>query len=320
MRNALLFVLTLFGASLCFGADVYPNRTVRVVVPVSAGGGTDFTARVISQQLSEQLGKSFVVENRTGASGTIANAMVARSAPDGYTLMMMGSDTVIVPGLFKSLPFDVAKDFSPITQVLAAPNVLAVNPSVKATTLKEFIALAQANPGKLNYGSAGPGSVIHLLAELFKIAAKVNVAHIPYKGGGEAIAAVVGGQVEMLFAAMPTALPHVNSGKVRALTVTTDGKRSPVMPDVPTMREAGVSGMGVPQWWGLVGPAGMPKEVVNTLHTEIVKAIAVPSVRERFTVQGTEVVGSNPEDFSKHIRNELKLWAEVIKSAGITPD
>lgn len=320
MRNALLFVLTLFGASLCFGADVYPNRTVRVVVPVSAGGGTDFTARVISQQLSEQLGKSFVVENRTGASGTIANAMVARSAPDGYTLMMMGSDTVIVPGLFKSLPFDVAKDFSPITQVLAAPNVLAVNPSVKATTLKEFIALAQANPGKLNYGSAGPGSVIHLLAELFKIAAKVNVAHIPYKGGGEAIAAVVGGQVEMLFAAMPTALPHVNSGKVRALAVTTDGKRSPVMPDVPTMREAGVSGMGVPQWWGLVGPAGMPKEVVNTLHTEIVKAIAVPSVRERFTVQGTEVVGSNPEDFSKHIRNELKLWAEVIKSAGITPD
>jgi tripartite-type tricarboxylate transporter receptor subunit TctC len=320
MRNAWLSALTLLGASLCFGAEVYPSKAVRVVVPFAPGGSTDFTARVISQQLSEQLGQSFVVDNRTGASGTIANGIVARSAPDGYTLMLADTSTTIVPGLFKSLPFDVARDFTPITQIIGGPNVLVVHPSLKANTLKEFIALAQANPGKLNYGSAGAGGLNHLMAELFKLAAKVNITHIPYKGAGEVVPAVLGGQVDMLVATIPTVLAYVNSGKLRALAVTTDGKRAPSMPDVPSMSEAGVSGMTIYAWYGLVGPAGMPKEIVNKLHTEVVKAIAVPSVKERFITQGGEPVGSSPEEFSTLVRNELRRWAEVIKSAGNTPE
>ncbi len=321
MRNVLMFVLTLFGASLCFGAEVYPNKSVRVIVPFGPGGGTDLSARLISQQLTEQLGKSFVVENRTGAGGTIANGIVAKSAPDGYTLMLMDTSTVIAPGLYKSLPFDIAKDFTPLTQIIGAPLVLVVPPSLNISMLKEFVALAQANTGKFNYATGGTGTINHLSAELFNRAARVNIAHIPFKGGGEMVTGLLGGQVQMLIATIPTVLAFVNSGKMRALAVTTaDRKRSPSMPEVPSMSEAGVSGMIVYTWYGLVGPAGMPKEVVNKLHAEVVKAIAVPSVNERFIAQGSEMVGSSPDEFSKHIRNELQRWAEVIKSAGIAPE
>ena len=321
MRNALLFVLTLIGATPCLGAEAYPSKPVRVVVPFAPGGSTDFTARVISQQLSEQLGRSFVVDNRTGASGTIANGIVAKSVPDGYTLMMADTSTTIAPGLFKSLPFDVARDFAAITQVMGGPNVLVVHPSSKANTLREFVALAQANPGKYNYGSSGAGGLNHLMAELFKVMAKVNIAHIPYKGAGEVVPAVLGGQVDMLVATIPTVLAHVNSGRLRALAVTTDGnKRAPSLPEVPSMSEAGVSGMTIYAWYGLVGPAGMPKEIVNKLRAEVVKAVAVPSVKERFITQGGEPVASSPEEFSTLVRSELRRWAEVIRSAGITPE
>jgi len=321
MRFTLLLASMVVAASTCYGADVYPSKPVRVVVPFATGGTVDFTARVISQQLSEQLGRSFVVDNRTGASGTIANALVARSAPDGYTLMLMDSSTTIVPGLFKTLAFDVSRDFAAVSQIIGAPEALVVHPSLNVTTLKEFVALAQANPGKFNYGSAGPGGAIHLSSELFKIAAKVNVVHIPYKGGGEAMAAVLGGQVQMLLTTISTVVTHVNSGKVRALAVTAaERKRSPVMPDVPTMNEAGVPGMTVYLWFGLVGPAGMPKHVVDKLHAEVVKALAVPAVRERFVAQGAEVVGSSPQEFSAYIRDEVRRWADVTKAAGITPE
>ncbi len=321
MRNALLCMLMLLGASLCLGAETYPSKAVRVIVPFAPGGTTDFSARVISQQLAEQLGKSFVVDNRTGAGGSIANGMVARSVPDGYTLMMADPSTTIVPGLYKSLPYDARKDFTPITQIMAVPNVLVVHPSLKVNTVKELVAaLAQANPGKFNYGSGGVGSATHLSGELFNRAANVKIAHIPYKGAGEAMAALLGGQVEVLIVTVPTALAHVNSGKVHALAVTSEGKRSPAMPDVPSISEASVSSMTIYNWNGLIGPAGMPKEVVNKLHAEVIKALAMPSVRERYIAQGGEVVGSSPEEFSKHIRNELQRWAEVIKSAGIAPE
>ena len=321
MRNALLFVLTLFGASLCFGADVYPSKAVRVIVSYAPGGTSDLSARVISQPLSEQLGKAFVVENRPGASGTVGYGTVAKSAPDGYTLALVEMSFSMIPSLFKSPPFDVTKDFTPITQIMGVPLVLVVLPSLKTNTLKEFIALARANPGKFNYGSAGLGTQNHLSAELFKIAANVNIVHIPYKGGaGQVMIAMLGGQVQMLITPMPSVLTHVNSGKVRALAVTTDGKRAPAMPDVPSMSEAGVSGMTIYSWFGLVGPAGMPKEVVNKLHAEVVKALAVPSVKERFIAQGGELTGNSPEDFSKHIGNELQRWSKVIKSAGITTE
>ena len=320
MRNALLFVLTLLGASPCFGAEVYPSKAVRAIVPFAPGGSTDFTARVISLQLSKQLGKSFVVDNRTGAGGTIGSGIVARSAPDGYTLMMATPDLTINAALYKSLPFDVARDFTPITEIVGAPNVLVVHPSIKANTLKEFVALAQQNPGTFNYGSGGAGSLPHLLAELFNRAAKVNIVHIPYKGAGEAMAALLGGQVEIQMSTVPTVLAHVNSGKVRALAVTTDGKRSPAMPEVASMSEAGVSDMTIYSWYGLVGPAGTPKEIVNKLHAEVVRALAVPSVKQWYIAQGGEAVCSSPEEFSKHIRNEVQRWAETIKSAGIAPE
>ncbi len=318
MRHILIAAALWLAAMPGHGAEVYPSKAVRVVIPFSPGGTVDLTGRLISQQLSEQLGKSFIVDNRTGASGTIANGIVARATPDGYTLMIMDTSTTIVPGLFKTLPFDVGKDFAAISQIIRAPEALVVHPSVNVTTLKDFVAQAQASPGKFNYGSAGPGGAIHLSAELFKIAAKVNIAHIPYKGGGEAMAAVLGGQVHMLLTTIPTVLQHVNSGRVRALAVTTESnRRSPALPDVPSMGEAGVQGMTVYLWFGLVGPAGMPRATVNKLRTEVQKALAVAEVKERFVAAGGEVVGNSPEEFSTLIRSELSRWAGVIKAAGI---
>jgi tripartite-type tricarboxylate transporter receptor subunit TctC len=320
MRTALLFLFTLFLNAASAAAEVYPSRPVRVIVAFAPGGGTDFTARLISTQLSEQTGKPFIVENRAGASGTIGYGLAAKSPPDGYTLLMMDLSMVIVPNLFKSLPFDVARDYTPITQIVGAPNVLLVSPTVTATTLREFIALAQANPGKLNYGSAGAGSAIHLTSELFNKAAKVNVTHVPYKGGGEAMTALLGSHVDVVLTTVPSSLASVNSGKLRALAVTTSGKRSPAMPDVPSMSEAGVSGMTVYSWYGFGGPAGLPNEIVARVHAETVKALAVPSLKERYLVQGSEPVGSGPEAFSKLVRDELRRWAEVVRTAEITPE
>jgi tripartite-type tricarboxylate transporter receptor subunit TctC len=320
MRTALLFLFTLFLTAASPAAEVYPSRPVRVIVAFAPGGGTDFTARLISTQLSEQTGKPFIVENRTGASGTIGYGLAAKSPPDGYTLLMMDLSMVIVPNLFKSLPFDVAKDYAPITQIVGAPNVLLVSPKVSAGTLKEFIALAQANPGKLNYGSAGPGSAIHLTSELFNRSAKVNVAHVPYKGGGDSMTALLGSHVDMVLTTVPSSLPFVTNGKLRALAVTTSGKRSPVLPDVPSMSEAGVPGMTVYSWYGFGGPAGMPKDVVASLHAATVKALAAPSLRERYLAQGSEPVGSGPQAFSKLVQDELRRWAGVVKTAGIVPE
>src|SRR3990172_966726 len=318
MRNAWLFVLLSLGASLGHGAEVYPTKPVRVVAPFAPGGISDIVARVISQQLSEQLGKPFIVDNRTGAGGIVGNGIVAKSAPDGHTLLMVNPAFTILPGISKSLPYDTVKDFTPITQIMRVPSVLVVSPALNVNTLKEFVALAQANPGKFNYGSGGPGSALHLYSELFKIAAKVDIVHIPYKGGGENFAALIGGQIQMLIISVPTALQFVNSGRMRAFAVTTEGKRAPSMPNVPSMSEAGVSGMTIYVWFGFAGPAGMPKAIVNKLHAEVVKALAAPSVKDQFIRQDAEFVGSSPAEFSKLIHNELQLWAKVIKSAGIT--
>ena len=320
MRNALLLVVTLLGASLCSGADVYPSKPVRIIVPVAAGGNSDLVARTISPQLTEQFGRSFVVENRIGASGIIGYGYVARSAPDGYTLLLMDTSFTAIPSLKKSLPYDPIKDFTPISQTNRSPQVLVVTPALKVNTLKEFIALAQANPGKLNYGSIGVGSSTALWSELFKIAAKVDIAHIPYKGGAETTTALLGNQVQMQVTGIPTVLAHINSGRMRALAVTTDGKRSPSLPDVPSMMEAGLSGMVVYGWHGLAGPAGLPREIVNKLHAEVVKAVAVASMKERFNDQGSELVGSSPEEFTSVVRNEMQRFAEIIKSAGIVPE
>ena len=318
MRNAWLFVLLSLGASLGHGAEVYPTKPVRVVAPFAPGGISDVVARVMSQQLSEQFGKTFIVDNRTGAGGVVGNGIVAKAAPDGHTLLMVTPAFTILPGISRSLQYDSVKDFTPITQIMRVPSVLVVSPALNVNTLKDFVALARANPGKFNYGSGGPGSALHLYSELFKIAAKVNIVHVPYKGGGENFAALIGGQIQMLIISVPTALQFVNSGRMRALAVTTEGKRAPSMPNVPSMSEAGVSGMTIYVWFGFAGPAGMPKAIVNKLHAEVVKALAAPSVKDQFIRQDAEFVGSSPAEFSKLIHNELQLWAEVIKSAGIT--
>lgn len=314
-----LFVLIAIGTSPCLGAESYPNKPVRVIVNYASGGAADIGARVIAQQLGAQLDRTFVVENRPGASGTIGTGFVAKSAPDGYTLMIADTSFAIVPSLFKSLPYDAARDFVPITQLIAIPNVLVVHPSLNVKTLKEFVALARANPRKLDYGSAGVGSLSNLAPELFNVAAKVNISHVPYSGGaGETITALLGGHIQMLITTVPSVVAHVKSGKMRALAVTTDGKRAPSMPDVPSMAEAGVHRMTVYGWIGLAGPAGIPKDIVSKVHAETMKALTAPMVKERFAALDGEIVGSSPEEFSAHIRSELRRWNEVIKTAGIT--
>lgn len=319
MRNALLLI-SLLGSLLCFGAEPYPNRPVRVIVHLVPGGTADLVARLISKQLEDQLGQPFIVDNRPGGSGTIAGGIVARSAPEGYTLLLATGAMTIYPGFGKPMPYDVAKDFTPVTQIAGSPNVLVVLPSLKVNTVKDFISLAQANPGKFNYGSNGVGGTVHLASELFKMVTKVNIVHIPYKGGGDLINAMLGSQIQMAFGAVPTLSNQIKSGQMRALAVTTDGKRSPALPDVPSMSEAGVPGMAVYSWYGLSGPAGMPKQAVNRLYSEVLRAIAVPSLKDRLIAADADPVGSSPADFSKHIRSELQRWAAVIKTAGITAE
>jgi tripartite-type tricarboxylate transporter receptor subunit TctC len=292
---------------------------VRIVVPFAPGGTVDFTARVIAQSLAEQLGKAFIVENRTGATGTIANAAVARSAADGYTLMLADTSIAMVPSLFKQLSFDVTKDFAPISLVISTPLVLIVPASLNVASLKDLIAQAKANPGTLNYGSGGIGSSTHLGAEMFRSAAAVDIVHVPYKGAGDAMQAVLGGQVQILVTALPTALAHIKSGKAKALAVTS-GKRSAALPEIPTAAEAGLPAFTVANWFGLVAPAGTPREIVDKLNGAVVKALANAQVRERFTVQGGDPVGNSPAEFGKLIRDEIPRWAGVIRSAGVAPD
>ncbi len=299
-------------------ADVYPTKTVRVVAPFAPGGGTDTVARVLAQQFSEQLGKTFIVDNRTGASGIIAFEIVAKAAADGHTLLLTNSAFASLPGLFKSLPYDTVKSFTPVSEILRSPNVLVVHPSVNVTTLKDFIAAARTNPGKFNFGSGGAGSALHLYGELFKTAAKVELVHIPYKGGGDNMAALLGGQVHMnITQYQANVISLIKSGKLRALAVTTDGKRSPALSDVPSMSEAGVAGMTIYSWAGLLAPAGLSKALTSKLHGEVVKTLAVHAVQERFAAQDAELVGSRPEVFSGMLGSEISRWAGVIRSAGI---
>ena len=318
MKNIFISILITIFSLPCLAAEPYPARPVRVIAPFAAGSTVDLTARLVAPQLSEQLGKAFVVENRVGASGVIAYEFVAKAAPDGHTLLIAEPGITMLPGLTKSLPFDTTRDFSPVTQIMRNPLVLLVNASLEAGTLKDFIALAQANPGKYNYASGGLKSSFHLYSELFNKAARVNLTHIPYNS--ELVAALLGGQVQVLFTAINTALPHVKSGKVRALAVTTDGKRVATLPDVPSMSEAGVSGMTVYGWHGLMAPAGVPRDIINTLQREVVKAIALGSVKEKFVLQGGEAVGNSPDEFSAFLRAQIQRWAEVIKSSGLSPE
>jgi tripartite-type tricarboxylate transporter receptor subunit TctC len=306
-------------AATAASAAGYPDKPITFVVPYTPGGATDAVARIIGHKLSERLGQLVIVDNRPGAGGNIGSASVAKAPADGYTMLLATTANAINESLYTKLPFDTRKSFTPVTQLVALPNVLIVNSSVPATSVKELIALAKAKPGQLNYASAGMGSSTHLAAELFKSMAQVDIVHVVYKGSSPALADLRGGQVHMMFDNMPSALPQLDGGKLRALAVT-GTKRSLSLPNVPTVAESGLPGYETVAWHGVVLPAGAPKEVVTRLHDEIVKVLAMPDVKERLRVLGIEPVGSTPEQFDAHIRSEITKWAKVVKASGARVD
>jgi len=298
----------------------FPSKTITIVVPFSAGGTTDILARVVGQALSTELGQSVVIDNRAGAGGNIGGALAAKAAPDGHTLFMGTVGThAINASLYKKMPFDPIKDFAPLTRVANVPNLLVANPAQPYKTVAELIAYAKANPGKVNFGSSGSGSSIHLSGELFNAMAKVDMVHIPYKGSAPAVTDLLGNQIGIMFDNMPSAIQHVRSGKLRALAVTT-AKRSPELPNVPTIAEAGVPGYEATSWFGLFTPAATPAPVVAKLNAAIVKVLAQPEVKKKIAEQGGEVVSETPAQFAAFIQKESVKWGKVVRDSGATAD
>ena len=296
-------------------AQSYPTRPIKFVVGFGAGGATDVIGRLMAKKIGDALGQPIIIENKAGASSNIGAEVVFRAAPDGYTFYVCAITSAINVSLFPKLPFDFAKDFEPVALFANVPNILVVHPSVAAKSVKELIALAQAQPGKLSYASSGSGTSIHLSGELFKMLAKVDLVHIPYKGSAPAMIDMVGGQVQVMFDNMPSALPHVKAGKLRALAVTS-AQRSPSAPDVPTMGEAGVPGFDVQSWFGLVAPKGTPKDIIARVNAEAVKALGSADIKERFMDLGAVPGPMSPEGFGEYIRAEITRWGEVVKISG----
>jgi tripartite-type tricarboxylate transporter receptor subunit TctC len=301
-------------------AQGYPAKPIRIVVPFTPGGTTDVLARAIGQKLTASWTQPVVVDNRPGAAGNIGSEVVAKAAPDGYTLLMGTVSTHgINPGLYSKLPYDPVKDFAPVTLVAKVPNILVLHPSVPASSVTELIAHAKAKPGQLNFASSGNGTSIHLSGELFKTMAGVQMTHVPYKGSAPALTDLLGGQVSLMFDNMPTALPHVKAGRLKALAVTS-AKRSPAIPQLPTMAEAGLPGFEATSWFGVLAPAATPKEIVGKLNGEIVRILKTPEVRAQLSGQGAEPVGDTPEEFAAHIKAEMAKWAKVVKESGARID
>jgi tripartite-type tricarboxylate transporter receptor subunit TctC len=310
----------LFSASVyAQTAAQYPTKPIRIVVPQSAGASTDLTARLIAQKLNGVLGQSVIVDNRPGAGSIIGTDLVAKAAPDGYTLLVVASSITLNPTLYKDLPFDPVRDLAPITQLSSFPNMLVVYPAVSVKTVKDLIALAKSKPGALNYGSSGTATGTHLSAELFKYMTGVDMVHVPYKGGGPGIQALLGGQVQLYFATIVSVLPHVRGGKLRAVAVTT-AMRSPAAPDVPTIAESGVPGYDHGPWNGFLAPARTPRAIIVRLNEEVARIIHAPETKAVFTNEGAEPVGNKPEEFAAIIKNETAKWAKVIRAAGIKAD
>ncbi len=297
-------------------ADAYPAKPIRFVVAFPPGGGTDIIARSIAQKLAERIAQQVVVDNRPGAGGNIGTDIVAKSAPDGYTMLMGSAGPLAInASLFAKMPFDPVRDLAPVTLAASTPNVLVLHPSLKAATVKELIALARARPGEINFASSGHGTPAHLAGELFNSMAGVKMVHVPYKGAAPALADLLGGQVQLMFSTMPPALPHVKDGKLRALAVTS-AKRSPAAPELPTVDEIALPGFEANTWHGVVVPAGTPETIVARLNREIVAILHLPEVAERLSGQGAEPVGSTPEEFAAYIRSETVKWAKVVRESG----
>ncbi len=303
------------GAPAVQAAESYPIKPIRMVVPYPPGGNTDVFARLIAQRLTQSWGQQVVVDNRAGGNTLIGTEMVARAIPDGYTIMVTTLTFTVSPSLYKKLPYDTIKDFTPITLAVSLPNVLVVNPSVPAKTLKELIQYAKANPGKLNYASTGAGTSPHLSMELLKTMAGIDLVNIPYKGGAPAMADLIGGQISAQFIGLSVALTHIKSGKLRALGVTS-AKRASVAPDIPTVAET-VPGYELDTWFGVFGPGGMPAALAQRLQKEIAKILHSPDLKEHLANLGAEPVGNTPEQFAAHVKSEVNKYARIVKTANI---
>ena len=324
VRHAALFLLgvSAFALAAIAGAQApaYPTKPIRLVVPFPAGGATDILAREVAKHLTDAWGQSVVVDNRPGAGGNIGSELVAKAAPDGYTLEMGTVGThAINASLYSKMPYDHVKDFVPVILVAGVPNVLEVNPALPVNSVQELIAYAKANPGKLNFASSGSGTSIHLSGELFKVMAGVQMMHVPYKGSAPALQDLIGGQVQLMFDNLPPSLPQIKAGKLRALAVTS-AARAPALPDTPTVAEAGLPGFEASSWFGVLAPAGTPPEIVNKLNAEIAKWLASPGAKEKLANVGANIAGGTPEDFARHIQAETAKWAKVVKESGAKVD
>ena len=314
-------VLLAFALCLPFlvQSQPYPTKPVRLIVTYPAGGGADTMARLIAPKLGEALGQPILVENRGGASGTIAADLVAKSAPDGHTLMLDATAYAVNPSLYPKLPYDPEKAFAPITLLALFPNVVVVHPANPVSSIKELIAKIKAEPGKIAFASSGNGSAQHLAAELFRQRAGLDMVHVPYKGGGPALIDVMGGQVPLYFANMASALPHVKNGKLKALAIT-GAKRSAAAPDLPTVAESGMPGYQVYEWNAIFAPAGTPPAIINRLQAEIAKVVKIPEVRDRMLALGGEIVASSPADLGAWVREQTASWARVVRDGNIKPE
>ncbi len=322
-RNAV--VIALCGLGVTASAEVlaqqsYPAKAIRMVIPLPPGGTSDILARIAAQKITEATGQPVIAENRGGAGGNIGTEIVAKAPPDGYTLLTApGSTLTVNPSLYKKLPFDTVKDFAPITILAEVPNILIVHPSLPANNVRELIALAKARPGQLNYASTGTGQSTHLAMELFKTMAGVNIVHVPYKGGGQALPDLLGGQVSLMFGSVTSSLPHVRAGKLRALGVSTL-KRLPALPELATIAESGLPGFEVTVWYGVLAPSGTPRDIVARINSILVAALRSADLKQRLSGQGAESVGNTPEEFETQIRSDLVKWAKVIRDSGAKLD
>jgi len=315
----LLLAVTLAACTSAWGQS-YPTKPVRFVVPFAPGGSTDTLARVLGQKLSESLDQQVVIDNRIGANGNIGMEIVAKAPPDGHTIVLgYIANVAIGPSLYDKLPFDPVKDYEHIMLIATSPNVLVAHPAVKATNMKELIALAKAQPGKLSYASAGVASIGHLTGEYINQLAGIKMTHIAYKGSGQAVTDLLGGHIQLMYSGFSSTLAHIKSGKLRALAQTGE-KRSPALPDVPTIAEQGFPKFEATAWYGVHAPAKTPKPIVNRLNAEFVKALKLPDVRERLSGLGFEISGSTPEYYAGYIKTEIKKWEKVVKASGAKPE
>ena len=317
MPYKLFAACCLFFSAFNVSAQPYPNHVVRIILPYPPGGSMDALGRMVFDRVSQALGQQFVIDYRPGASGNIGSEIAARSAPDGHTLLLNTLPFVVNPSLYKKMPFDTIKDFAPISLLATSPFVLVVHPSVPAKTVAEFIALAKKQSGKLNYSSAGVGTNLHVAAELFKNLTKTEILHVPYKGGGAALIATVGGEADLSFIGIQPAFPHIQSNKLRALGITT-AKRAPSLPDLPSISET-VSGYEFSSWWGLLAPAATPPAIVQLLSEQIAKAARAPEIAKRFEQDGVDAVAGTPAQFAASIKSDIARWAKVIKDNRIEP-